>query len=259
MGRFDNKIVVISAGAQPLGAGIATRFAQEGAKVMLLDEDTDSGRKFAATIGATFVAAKLSDKASLTRAIEGIGKAHGRLDAMVLGAEDIPSADHFKPLEEKTDADFKQALDRDVWGALWLSKAAFPFMKTNGASLIFMFSPFGQFASRNIGDDITGHWGALGLSRNIANEWGRYQIRANVLIPLANTPGFQAYRARGEQLVDWRLSKTPMKRTGDPVRDIGGAALFLASDDTRYVTGQWVYADGGSFLCAPVAEAHWDI
>ena len=98
----------------------------------------------------------------------------------------------------------------------------------------------------------------FGLARSIANEWGRYQIRANVLVPLADTSGYQTYRSRGADLVDWRLSKTPMRRAGDPVKDIGGAAVFLASDDTRYVTAQVVYADGGAFLSTPVIEAVWD-
>lgn len=259
MGRFDGKVVVVTAGGQAIGAGIATRFVQEGAKVLIFDEDAAAGSQVADAIGATFVAANLDDKGSVTAAIDSIGQEHGNIDAMVFGGEDLPDAEHWKPFEEKTDAEFKEALDRDVWCAIWILRAAFPYMRDRGASLIFLFSPFGLFASRNIGDEMTGRWGALGLSRSIANEWGRYQIRANVLAPLVDTPGYQAYRARGPELVDWRVSKSPMRRVGHPVKDIGGAALFLASDDTRYVTGQWVYADGGNFLSVPVVEAVWDV
>ena len=163
--------------------------------------------------------------------------------------------EHWTPLEHKTDADFEAALARDVWGALWSLQAAFPSMREHGASVIFLFSPFGQYASSHIGDQMAGHWGAIGLARTTANEWGRYGIRVNTLVPLANTPAFQAYRARTPEAVDYRIGVTAMRRVGDPVADIGGAALFLASDDTRYVTGMVVHADGGSYLTSPVVEA----
>jgi NAD(P)-dependent dehydrogenase (short-subunit alcohol dehydrogenase family) len=188
-----------------------------------------------------------------------VGEKYGQIDVMVVGGEDMPGAETWKPLEEKTDAEFKEAMDRDIWGSLWILRAALPYMREKGASIIFVFSSFGQYASRHIGDQMAGRWGALGLSRTIANEWGRFGIRANSLVPLADTPGFRAYRVRGPETVDSRVSAIPMKRVGDPVKDIGGAALFLASDDTRYVNAQVVYADGGSFLSTPVVEAVWDL
>jgi NAD(P)-dependent dehydrogenase (short-subunit alcohol dehydrogenase family) len=88
--------------------------------------------------------------------------------------------------------------------------------------------------------------------RAVAAEWG--PVRANMLVPFADTPGFQAFRARNPAEVDFRISTTAMKRLGDVVKDIGGAAVFLGSDDTQYVTGMMVYADGGAFLIAPAIE-----
>lgn len=259
MGRLQDKIAVIGAGGQAIGAGIAQRFAQEGARVVILDDDATAGECVAKMIAGEFVHADLASKAAITRAMDVIGRKHGRIDIMVIGAEDLSGAGHWSPLEDKIDAEFKATLERDVWGALWTLKASLPHMREHGASVIFIFSPFGQYASRNIGDQMISRWGALGLARSAANEWGRFGIRVNTLVPLADTPAFQAYRAHGPEFVDARVSVTPMKRVGDPVKDIGGAALFLASDDTRYVTGQVVYADGGGYLSSPVVEAVWDV
>lgn len=258
MGRFDQKVVVVSAGGQAIGAGIAQRFVQEGARVLLLDSNAEAGKAVAKSIGATFVPADLQNKASVTAAVESVGKQHGHIDVIVLGGEDLSAAEQWKPFEDKSDADFEGLINRVIWSTIWTLRAALPYMRDSGASLIFVFSPFGQYASRNISDEMLSRWGVLGLARSIANEWGRYQIRANILVPLADTPAYRTYRARGPELVDWRVSKTPMRRAGDPVKDIGGAALFLASDDTRYVTAQVVYADGGAFLTTPVVEAVWD-
>lgn len=258
MGRLQDKVAIINPGGQSISAGIATRFAQEGAKVALLDGDASAGEKTARAIGAEFTRVDPSNQAALTSAVQRVGEKHGRIDVIVVGGDDMSGAAAWKPVEEMTDTEFKAAMDRDVWGALWTLRAALPYMRQHGASIIFIFSPFGQYASRHVGDQMTSRWGALGLSRTIANEWGRFGIRTNTLVPLANTPGYQAYRARGPQTVDQRLSATPMKRAGDPVKDIGGAALFLASDDTRYLNGQVVHADGGSFLSTPVVEAVWD-
>ena len=201
----------------------------------------------------------MTDAAAIAAAVENVGRKHGRIDVMILGGEDLPDAGHWKPLEEKRDEEFSASLNRDIWGSLSALRAALPYMRELGESIIFMFSPFGQYSSRHIGDQMASRWGALGVARTVANEWGRFGIRANILVPLADTPGFRAYRLRGPEEVDWRISVTPMQRVGDPVKDIGGAALFLASDDTRYVTAQVVYADGGSFLSTPVVEAVWDI
>lgn len=98
------------------------------------------------------------------------------------------------------------------------------------------------------------HHAKRGLARSLAAEWGQYQIRVNTLVPSARTPGFDAYRARNPQVVDWNVSKTPMQRVGDPVRDVGGAAVFLASSDSQYLTGSMIFADGGAFLTAPVVD-----
>ena len=85
MGRLKDKIAVIGAGGQAIGAGIAMRFAQEGAKVVVLDEDAVAGAQVAQSIDAQFIPVDLSDKASLTAAVQTVGKKYGQIDVMVVG------------------------------------------------------------------------------------------------------------------------------------------------------------------------------
>jgi 3-oxoacyl-[acyl-carrier protein] reductase len=258
MRRLEGKIAVVTSGGQPIAAGIAVRFAQEGATVVILDGDGVAGARVAAGGDVQFLAAASDDKAALTAAIAEVGERYGRIDALVVGGEDAPGPDRWAPLEQKTDADFAQCLGSDVYGALWAMQAAFPYMKENGGSIICVFSPFGEYASQHVGDHMAGRWGAVGLARTAAHEWGRHQIRVHTLVPMADTPAFRTYRERDPEAVDARIQDTALKRIGDPVRDIGGAAVFLASDDTRFLTGQMVYADGGDFMTAPVFEPVWD-
>ncbi len=261
MNRLEGKIAVVTAGGQAIAAGIATRFAREGAKVVVLDGDEAVGRRTVEAAGANaeFAKAAVDDKAALTAAIAEAGRRHGRIDILVVGGEDAPGPETWSPLEEKTDADFARSLGADVYGALWAMQGVFPFMKDGGGSIICIFSPFGEYASRHVGDHMAGRWGAIGLARTAAHEWGRHQIRVHTLTPLADTPAFQAYRERDSANVDARVQDTALKRMGDPVEDIGGAAVFLASDDTRFLTGQMVYADGGDFMTTPVFEPVWDV
>jgi len=260
MDRLKNMVAVVTAGGQPIAAGIAIRFAQEGAIVVVVDGDEAAGQATVKAAGgrAEFIKATVDDKAQITAAIKAAGDRHGRIDTLVVGGEDAPGPDRWAPFEEKTDADLAAALNQDVWGAFWSMQAAFPYMKAKGGSIICIFSPFGEYASQHVSDHLAGRFGTIGLVRSAAHEWGRHQIRVHSLTPLADTPAFRAYRERDPQVVDGRVRDTALQRMGDPIRDIGGAAVFLASDDTRFLTGQMVYADGGECLTAPVFEPVWD-
>lgn len=259
MKRMENLVTVVTAGGQPISRGIAVRYAAEGARVYIVDCDCEAGEAAAMEAGsnARFLEADICQRQAARKVMDAVGEEHGRIDALVIGGEDAPGADSWAPLESKTAEDFNRALANDVYGALWALQAALPWMQTRGGSIITLFSPFGEYASRYVGEHMTARWGLLGLARTAGHEWGRYQIRVNTLVPLADTPAFRSYRERDLAAVEQRVQQTALKRVGDPVRDIGGAAVFLATDDTRFLTGQIVYADGGSFMTTPVFEPVW--
>jgi NAD(P)-dependent dehydrogenase (short-subunit alcohol dehydrogenase family) len=88
--------------------------------------------------------------------------------------------------------------------------------------------------------------------RTSAVEWGRFGVTTNLLLPFANTEELRAAHAKRPKIIDLFTGQTALKRAGDPIADIGGAALFLASADGAFVNGQVIYADGGQHIAAPV-------
>jgi NAD(P)-dependent dehydrogenase (short-subunit alcohol dehydrogenase family) len=98
----------------------------------------------------------------------------------------------------------------------------------------------------------TAAWALVGLTRTAAVDWGQYQIATNLLLPLADTPEYRGYHARRAKLLDLLVTQIPLGRVGDPIEDVGGAAVFLASDAVNFVNGEIVYGDGGEHTAGPV-------
>ena len=90
--------------------------------------------------------------------------------------------------------------------------------------------------------------GIRSLTRTAAREWARHGILANIICPAAATAAYEAFRAASPENAAELLKQNPMGRMGDPERDIGGVAVFLASEDSRYVTGNTLFVDGGSHI-----------
>ena len=95
-------------------------------------------------------------------------------------------------------------------------------------------------------------WSLVGITRTAALDWGRYQIATNLLLPLAETAELRDARARRSKVVDLMISQLPLRRAGDCVEDIGGAALFLVSDAASFINGEVLHADGGQHVAGPV-------
>jgi len=137
--------------------------------------------------------------------------------------------------------------------ATWI-QAALPSMQNNGGRILIGGSRYGPNVDRYLAG-YSAAMGALhGLVRACAAEWGRFQITCNMLVPVAATAEYRVYQSRFAQEAAELLEQLPLHRVGDPVFDIGGAAIFLASEDSRFVTGQIIYADGGQSLTGALLE-----
>ena len=127
-------------------------------------------------------------------------------------------------------------------------QAAFPHLKARGGAIINFGSKVGIYPSPGTGAYAATKEAIRGLSRVTAKEWGRYKIRVNVINPASLESGrgcLSGCQPRGSKL---HLSEIALGCFGDAVKDIGATALFLASDDARYVTGQTINADGGQVM-----------
>ena len=91
----------------------------------------------------------------------------------------------------------------------------------------------------------------MGLTRTAALDWGRWQIATNLLLPFAETQELASAREQRPKVLELLLGQLPLRRAGDPVEDVGAAAVFLACDEANFINGQVVHADGGLHVAAP--------
>jgi len=252
MNRLEGKTALLI-GEDPITIAIATRYAAEGAAVTLIGNDLPAEAANLAGVVAIEIGA-----ANGPAERETIREAAGSsLDIIVLGGADIPAEKDWIPVSRLSVEQLRRVEDKLVVRALMALQASEGALRAVGnASVIFVYSPAGTFSEGGWADHTIAYHARSGLMRAVAAEWG--PVRSNMLVPFADTPGFRAFRARNSQEVDHRISVSGMKRVGDLVKDIGGAAVFLGSSDSQYVTGMTVPADGGAGATIPAVETQME-
>ena len=251
MGRLAGKSVLITGAGAGIGRGVALRFAREGARVMVSDLRDAPGQETADLVRARgaeagFVKANVGRKAETQAAVQRTVEAFGRIDVLVNNAQGFTP---WGRMETRTDAMWAKSIDTGVYGTMWAMTAAFPHMRNQGGGRIINFgSLVGVQGDGYMVDYSAAKEAIRGLSRTAANEWGRHNILVNVICPVAKTTSFERRAAIDPAVAANAGSNAPLGRMGDPEEDIGGAALFLASDDSRFVTGNTLFVDGGVHL-----------
>lgn len=255
--RLPGRVAIVAGSGSDIGAGIARRLSREGVSIVLVDADPAAAHRTSTVIeemgGKAYSAGAAPQDRDAADRISAAAISHfGRIDIL------IACADHhtaWGPLEEKSAASFSDAM-RSFRETLLLMQAVFPGMRAGGGgSIIALGSTYGHFTQRYIADYIAAKEALKALVRSAAQEWGPFNIRVNLLEAAAETEEFRSFRARrGAEATEAKLALLPMPHRGDVERDIGGAALFLASDDSRYLTGEVIHADGGEHLATPVFE-----
>jgi NAD(P)-dependent dehydrogenase (short-subunit alcohol dehydrogenase family) len=128
-------------------------------------------------------------------------------------------------------------------------QAVFPHMVAQGGGRIINFVSLNGINAHMYSADYNAAKEAIrALTRTAAREWARHNVLVNAIAPAAATPAYEAFAEAAPENAAEMLEQNPMGRMGDPEHDIGGVALFLASDDSAYVTGNIVFADGGSHI-----------
>jgi NAD(P)-dependent dehydrogenase (short-subunit alcohol dehydrogenase family) len=220
--------------------------------VVVADIDAETGQQTVAEIlrdfgtRATFVPTDVSSKDSVQALVDTAIAAIGPADVLVNNAWGGGS---YSRLESKTDTDMEQALRVALFGAFWTMQAVFPHMRRSGGGrIINMCSLNGVNAHMYTAEYNTAKEALRALTRTAAREWARHNILANVICPAAATPAYERFRRYSSANAAWLLKQNPMGRMGDAERDIGGVALFLASEDSCYVTENTIFADGGGHI-----------
>lgn len=246
--KLENKRIIVTGGSSGMGAGAVKVFAKEGAKVVSIDinEPNDQNK----VEGVSYLKGNVADQAGIKEVFAEAVKTLGGLDALF----NIAGINHFIPTMDLTSEELDAVFGVNIKGVIFCCQAAYPYLKENGGSIV----NFGSQASFNPGPD-SSHYAASkaaveSFTYKIALEWGPNKIRANTIWPSAWTPLFEKTVLNGAtvtpelkaQVQEGMKQAFPLGYLGDPEEDIAPVLVFLASDDSRYVTAQTLPVNGGS-------------
>lgn len=251
MSLFDltGKVAIITGSSRGIGRAIAEEYAVQGARVVISSRRQEACEEVAAAINtrhgagtAIAIAASISSKPDLEALVAATRAAFGRIDVLVCNAASNP---YYGSMDGISDDQFRKILDNNILSNHWLIQLVLPEMvERKGGAIIVVSSIGGLQGSRLIGAYNVSKAADFQLVRNYAVEIGDHNIRINAIAPgLIRTDFARALWENPE--AEKRVNKqTPLHRIGEP-RDIAGAAVFLASEASAYMTGQAIVVDGG--------------
>ncbi|NKI96874.1 SDR family NAD(P)-dependent oxidoreductase [Rhizobacter sp. SG703] len=245
--NLQGQVIVITGASQGIGAACAQRLARDGAAVALWDVDDTRGAALAATLAAegqraTYLHCDVSKKAEVDAALAGTLAAFGRVDGLVNNAGIFKAADFL----EITEADWDAVIDINLKGSFLVGQAvARAMVKTGGGAIVNMSSVNSVMAIPSIASYNASKGGINQLTRVMALSLADHGIRVNAVAPGTIATELAKNAVLGSEEARARImSRTPMKRLGEP-GEIADVAAFLLSSAASYMTGEIVYVDGG--------------
>jgi len=251
MGRLSGKVAIITGGGQGVGLGVARTFAREGAKVVITGRNADKLEGAVAELKAlgteaAYVVGTNGVRADADNAVAETVKQFGGLDILVNNAQTSAPGTMF---EDVDDATIALTIESGLYGTIHHMQAALPHMKKRGGgSIINVGSREGIFGGVGFAPYAATKEAIRGLTRTTARELGKHKIRVNVFCPAALSPIAKTYLDSHPAEAEMYRKEISLGYFGDCEDDIGPVALFLASDDSRYVTGQTINVDGGQMM-----------
>ena len=249
---LEGKVALVTGASYGIGFALATAFAQQGAKIVFNDIKQELVDKGLAAYKAEGIEAKgyvcdVTKEEQVNAMVAQIEKEVGVIDILVNNAGIIKRI----PMTEMSAADFRQVIDIDLNGPFIVSKAVIPSMIKKGhGKIINICSMMSELGRETVSAYAAAKGGLKMLTRNIASEYGEYNIQCNGIGPgyiaTPQTAPLRERQADGSRhpFDSFIVSKTPAARWGTP-EDLMGPAVFLASDASDFVNGHILYVDGG--------------
>lgn len=249
MGRLDGMVAVVTGCSQGIGLAIARAFVREGASVVISARRGEVLEGVARQIDPTgervaTVQADVARREDADRTIATAAERFGRIDILVNNAQATMQA----KVEDITDEAIELTLGSGLLGTLYHMQAAFPYLRERGGSVINFGTRQGIYGEPGDGIYGAGKEGIRALSRSAAREWGQFGIRVNVINPAALSPGAEEFLNSHPERAQKYLDEISLRRFGRSDEDIAPIAVFLASEDGQYLTGQTLNADGGQIM-----------
>ena len=246
---LNGKVALITGSSRGIGKAIAEAMAKQGANVVISSRKAAACDAVAREINsrgqgkAISLPASISDKAALQQLVDESRKQLGAIDILVCNAASNP---YHGPMSGMSDEQFEKILRNNVMASHWLAAMVAPEMVSRGqGSMIFISSMGGFRGSKRLGAYNLSKAADFQLARNLAVEYGGDGVRVNCIAPGVIRTDFSRALWEDEANLAKALVGTPLNRIGEP-EDVAGAAVFLASDASRYITGETIVVDGGS-------------
>jgi NAD(P)-dependent dehydrogenase (short-subunit alcohol dehydrogenase family) len=248
--RLENKVAVVTGAGRGIGQAVARKLAQEGAAVTIAEIDPQTGEATAEELRAAgyraqFAQTDITREAQVKAAMEQTAAVFGRLDILVNNA----GKNFYFEASTMTEADWDGAMNLDLKGAWLCCKHAFPHMvKSGGGAIVNISSLHAKMTTPGFFPYAAAKSGLVGMTRNLALDWGVHNIRINAICPgwvltslvqewLDRQPDPQAALERARSL-------HPLGRVGMP-EDIANFVAYLASDEAAFINGAELSIDGG--------------
>ena len=251
MKRLEKNVTLITGGGKGIGFGLASAFAREGSNIVITGRTEsrliEAKKKLENQYGIEVLAivADGADEEQIKGVIsQTIGK-FGKINTLINNAQASSSG---LPLIEHTKKDIDLAINSGLYATFFYMREAYPYLKETRGSVINFASGAGLFGKPGQSSYAAAKEGIRGLSRVAATEWGPDGIRVNMIAPLAMTESLREWKNNYPELFERTIQGIPLGRFADPMEDIGRVAVFLASDDASYITGETISLQGGSGL-----------
>lgn len=244
-GRLHGRTAIVTGGARGIGAATATRFAAEGARVVLTDLLADEGRALAERLGdaAAFLPHDVASRADWDRIVVAAEDRFGPVSILVNNAGTSGAG---ATLADETEDGYRRLVEINQTGVFNGIRAILPTMRrAGGGSIVNISSIAGLVAWPGLGAYAATKFAVVGLTKTAAAELGRDNIRVNCVHPgVTDTPMVDAVDDSVRGPLDGVIANLPLARMGRP-EELAGAILFFASDDSSFCTGASLAVDGG--------------
>ena len=244
---LEGKVAIVTGAGQGIGRGVALALAHEGAAVAIPEINFEAATAVANEVKdfggkALAIACDVGKREEVNAALARTIQEFGTIDILINNAQAARAGIN---IEDETDEGWNRTFQSGVNGTFYFMQACFPYMKQKGGKIINFASTAGTNGLEGMSAYAANKEAIRGLSRVAAHEWGQYNINVNVILPWATSVLWEQFQQANPELAAASVAQNPMRRIGDPQKDVGRVAVFLAGPDSDFVNGLNIPVDGG--------------